>query len=142
MATRGFEFAYDLIGQRPTYTDRPVNGTGGYDIGDALVFASGKLAKIAANVATVSAICQEQRASGTDGGLLKVAIVTPDQVWRCSADGTVLTAVLGARTQNVVDANTIDADVATGGSLAVYNIEEDDQGNVLVYVTFTNTTFG
>ena len=142
MATRGFEFAYDLIGQRPTYRDYPVTGTGGYDIGDAVVFASGKLAKAANTVATVSAIIQEYRESGDDGGLLKVAVVTKDQVWRCSSDGTTLTAALGARTQDIVDANTIDADDATNGSLVVYDTAVDDAGNVLVYVTFANTTFG
>jgi hypothetical protein len=142
MATRGFEFAYSLDGDRPTYRDYPVSGTGTYAIGDLLVFTSGKLAKAANTVATVSAVCQEARDSGVDGGLLKVAVITKDQVWRCSSDGTSLTAALGARTQDIVDSNTIDADDAANGSLAVYDTAVDDDGNVLVYVNFTLTTFG
>lgn len=142
MATKGFEFAYSLDGDSPTVRDFPVSGTGAYAVGDLLVFASGKLTAAANTVATVSAVAQEARSSGADGGLLKVAVLTPNQVWRCSSDGTSLTAAVGATTQDIVDSNTIDADDATNGSLAVYDTAVDKEGNVVVYVTFKNTTFG
>lgn len=143
MATAGFEFAYSLGGgSHPSYKDMPVNGTGAYAKGDAVVFSSGKLAAAANTVSTVSAVIAEARSSGTDGGLLKVAMVTPDQVWRCSADAAAISASIGDRTLDLVDANTIDADDATNGSLALIDTDTDTDGNVVCYVTFTNTTFG
>lgn len=143
MATAGFEFAYTLSGgAHPSYKKMPMSGTGAYAKGDAVVFSSGKLAAVANTVSTVSAIVAEARASGTDGGLLKVAIVTPDQVWRCSSDASSISGAVGARTLDVVDSNTIDADDATNGSLALIDTDTDGDGNVVCYVTFTNTTFG
>lgn len=142
MATKGFEFAYSLDGSIPTVMDLPVNGTGAYAKGDAVVFSSGKLAAVTNTVATVSAIIQERRASGADGGLLRAAVVTPQHVWRCSADAATISASIGDRTLDVVDANTLDADDATNGSLALIDTDTDDAGNKLCYVTFTNTTFG
>lgn len=142
MATKGFEFAYSFDGSRPTVRDWPMDGTGAYAKGDAVVFSSGKLTKVVNTVATVSAIVAEARASGSDGGLLKVAVVTPAQVWRCSADAASLTAALGAKTQDVVDANTIDADDATNGSLVLVDSGLDGDGNAVAYVSFSNTTVG
>lgn len=143
MATRGFEFAYSLDGSSPVVRDLPVTGVGTYAIGDACVFASGKLAKIANTVATVSAVIQEARTSGVDGGMLKAAIVTKQQVWRCTADDTTISGTYGTQTMDVVDANTIDASDATNGSLAVLEFGlTDSEGNMVVHVNFRNTSFG
>lgn len=142
MATKGFEFAYALDGSRPTIMDLPMNGTGAFAKGDAVVFSSGKLTKVTNTVATVSGIVQEARASGTDGGLLKVAVVTKNQVWRVSADDTTLSASLGGRLLDVVDENTLDASDAANGSLVLIDTDTDDAGNVLAYVAFSITTVG
>lgn len=143
MATKGFEFAYALDGSTPLVKDVPVAGTGAYKKGDLLTISTyGTFAAAAGSVATVAAVCMEARSSGVDAGLLKAAILTKNQVWRCSSDGTTLSAVLGAVTQDIVDANTIDADDPTNGSLAVFDTGVDDDGNVLVYVGFTKTVFG
>lgn len=142
MATKGFEFAYSFDGTRPTIRDWPMDGTGAYAKGDAVVFSSGKLTAVVNTVSTVSAIVAEPRASGADGGLLKVAVVTKNQVWRCSTDGTALTAAIGARTQDVVDSNTLDADDASNGSLVVVDTGTDKDGNVVAYVSFSITTVG
>lgn len=142
MATKGFEFAYSLDGTQPLIRDYPVTGTGAYAIGDAVVFASGKLAAVANTATLASAVIQEARASGADGDLLKVAVVTPAHVWRCSMDANTTALNLGIKTLDVVDANTIDADDGTNGSLGLLDTGVDDAGNVLAYVTFTATTFG
>jgi hypothetical protein len=122
--------------------DMPMSGTGAFAKGDAVVFSSGKLTKVTNTVATVSGVVQEARASGSDGGLLQVALATKNQVWRVSADDTTLSATLGARTLDVVDANTLDASDATNGSLVLIDSDTDSDGNVLAYVAFSITTVG
>lgn len=142
MATKGFEFARALDQSVPVMADLPVSGTGAYAVGDAVVFSSGKLTKVTNTVATVSAIIAESRASGTDGGNLRAAIVTKAQVWRVSMDANTTAVALGVRTVDVVDSQTVDADDGTNGSLVLMEKGVDDAGNVLAYVTFSNTTFG
>ncbi len=145
--TKGFEFAYSLDPGNlvPVIRDMPVNGTGAYAKGDLLVVGSnGYLAKAAAGVSEVTAVCQEARSSGTSGDKLKVAIIRPGQVWKCSADAASSAGVGNGYTKtiNIVDENTIDATPATGGSLILVDATElDDAGNVICYVTFDNTTF-
>jgi hypothetical protein len=121
-----------------------VDGTGAYAKGDLLVVNSdGQLAKAAAGVSEVTAVCQEARTSGSDGDKLKVAIIRPGQVWKCSADAASSAGKVGyTKTINIVDENTIDATPATGGSLILVDATElDDAGNVICYVMFDNITF-
>lgn len=145
--TTGFEFAYSLDpgNHVPVIRDMPVNGTGAYAKGELLVVGSnGYLAKAAAGVSEVTAVCQESRSSGSSGDQLKVAIVRPGQVWKCSADGATSAGTGNGYTKtiNIVDANTIDATPATGGSLILVDAsEQDSDGNAICYVTFSNTTF-
>lgn len=145
--TKGFEFAYALDGgnQVPVIRDMPVNGTGAYAKGDLLVVGSNSyLAKAAAGVSEVTAVCMEARSSGSSGDKLKCAIIRKGQVWKCSADGASSAGVGNGYTKtiNIVDENTIDATPATGGSLVLVDASElDDAGNVICYVTFSNTTF-
>jgi hypothetical protein len=148
MATRGFEFAYNLDGspQTPLIRDWAVDGTGALLQGDVhVVNSDGQLAAITSDIGEVSAIIQQPRpASGAaDGDLVKVAIVTPTQVWRCSMDATSTLAKIGYhKTIDVADANTIDADDLTNGSMCLVDTGTDDEGNVLAYVVFKDTTFG
>lgn len=147
MATAGFEFAYMLDGSNgtPVIRDMAVNGTGAFAVGDlVLQNSSGKLARVTNTTGEVTAVIQEARTSGTDGGYLKAAILTREQVWRCSMDAATTAKVVGyTKTIDTVDHNTISATDSTGGSMILVDKSSlDDDGNVLAYVVFADTTFG
>lgn len=143
MATQGFEFAYSLDGSVPVVRDFEVDGTGTYGVGDLVVLASGQLVKAANTVATVAAVLQEARASGSDGDKVKAAIITNQQVWRCTFDATTFSASLGIRTQDIASSRLLDADDAANGSLAVIDVVDDPHDtNPVGYVVFTNVQFG
>ena len=94
----GFEFAYNLDGSNkgPLIRDLPVDGAGAYAIGELVLLNSdGQCAKVTANAGEVTGVIMEARASGSDGDELKVAIITRNQVWRCSMDDTTTAAVKG-----------------------------------------------
>ena len=147
MATRGFEFDGMLDGTNatPVIRDLPVNGTGLYSIGDLVVLDSaGQATAVTASAGEVSAVIQEKRATGgSDGDEIKMAIITKDQIWRCSMDATSTAAKVGyTKTLDVADANTIDADDVSNGSMILWDTGTDDEGNVLAKVVFADTTFG
>ena len=146
MASRGFEFAYNLDGSNktPLIIDLPVDGTGAYAIGDLVLLNSdGQCAGVTADAGEVTGVIMESRASGSDGDELKVAIITREQVWRCSMDDSSTSAVVGyTKTIDVADANTLDADDISNGSLCLVDSDTDDDGNVLAYVNFLDTSFG
>lgn len=140
MSTRGFEFAYMIDGSNatPLIRDFPVDGTGGYEVGDlTLVNSDGQLAKVTGSTTEVTAVIQERRASGSDGDLLKAAVITSLQVWRCSMDAASTTAKeFYDKTIDTTDHNTIDADDLSNGRMMLVDTGTDDEGNVLAYVTF------
>jgi len=145
MATRGFEFAYSFDGSTPTIRDIPVNGTGAYAIGDLCVInSSGYLAKVTGSTTEVTAVIQEARSSGTSGASLKAAIISSQQVWRCSMDDTSTSAVAWyTKTLDTVDHNTIDADDITNGRMMPVDVSQtDDDGNILAYVVFRVPSLG
>lgn len=146
MASRGFEFAGNINGQNspPVIRDLPVDGTGAYAKGDLVLLNSdGQCAAVTGSAGEVTGIIAEARASGSDGDLLKVAIITPTQIWKCSMDATTTAAVVGyTKTCDVADANTLDADDIANGSAILWDTGTDDEGNVLAYVIFADTTFG
>lgn len=141
--TRGFEFAYNMNGTNngPTVRDLPVS-VNTLRPGDLVVFSSGQLAACAASVTEVTGVMYESAEGASAGDLRKVAIIQPGQVWRCSSDASAQAGNLGVSTINIVDANTIDATPATGGSLTlVAKGELDSDGNQITYVAFSNVTF-
>lgn len=147
MASRGFEFAYPLAvgGRTPVIRDFPVHGTGAYAAGDLVLLASdGQVARVTTATAEVTGVMQETRASGSDGDLMKVAIIARDQVWRCSMDASSTAFVVGyTKTIDTVDHNTISATDSTGGKMILFDKDHlDDDGNILAYVVFSDTTFG
>jgi hypothetical protein len=146
MATRGFEFAGNINGQNsvPVIRDLPVDGTGAYKVGDVVLLNSdGQGAKVTGSAKEVTGVIQERRASGSDGGLLKIAILNPTQIWRCSMDATSTSAKVGfTKTLDVADENTLDADDLTNGTLTLWDTDVDGDGNILAYVIFNSTTFG
>ncbi len=149
MATRGFEFAYMLDGGNATPVIRDwemAADSSGYEQGDLLVIdSSGRADKAATNATEVLGVVMERNPNDVSADdLLKIAVITRDQVWRCSTDAATTTGVKGyTKTMNIVDENTIDADVITSGAMCVVeNTDTDDDGYILMYVNFVDTTFG
>ena len=149
MATSGFEFAYSLDGSNatPVIRDLPVHGTGAYAIGDLVVVngsADGEVTRVTSTTAEVTGVMQEARASGADAAVMKVAILTREQVWRCSMDAATTAFVVGyTKSIDTTDHNTISASDSTGGKMILVDKSTlDNDGNVLAYVVFSDTTFG
>jgi hypothetical protein len=149
MATRGFEFAYNLDGSTkvPVIRDFPVHGTGAYGIGDLVKVngsADGEVARVTTTTTEVTGVMQEARASGSDADKMKVAIITRNQVWRCSTTAASGTSIIGVRkTLDTTDHNTID-DTSTeiGAMILVDNTAVDDDGYLIYHVVFADSTFG
>ena len=148
MATRGFEFAYYIDGSTgsPVIRDWPmVADTAGYLKGDLLILdATGRADKAGTSTdAVVFAVCQE-----TDTGSvavdtqMKVAILTRNQVWRCSTGATAITNWVKGYTRagTITDENTINAAGNTGGCMILIEtgtIAGDT--NKVAYVSFNAT---
>ena len=149
MATRGFEFAYMLDGSNatPVIRDFTLGVAAAHIIGDLMLMQSdGYIDAVTGTTTEVTCVMQEAFAAadvtaGTTAG--KAAIITRNQVWRCSMDATSTSAVVGyTKTIDTVDKNTIDADDLTNGDMILVDTGTDDDGNVLAYVVFADTTFG
>ena len=118
MATRGFEFAYAFDGSTPTIVSWPMAAdAAGYMKGDILAADSnGRLDKVTANAGEVTAVCMQTETDAvSDDDELMVAIVTSQQVWRCSMDATTTAAKRGyTKTIDVADEHTLDAGAGSG----------------------------
>ena len=150
MATRGFEFAYMLDGSNatPVIRDFTLGSATDHKVGDIMQMQSdGYIDPATASIDEITCVIQESASSGAvTAGTTKVkaAIVTRNQVWRCSMDASTTTAVVGnTKTIDVADANTIDADDLSSGSLCLVETGgTDSDGNVIAYVNFLDTTWG
>lgn len=146
MASRGFEFAYDLNGfGTPVIRDLTCGGTA-YVKGDLVCLQTdGYVDLLTTSIGEITGVVQETNASASAGvTLIKVALATPSQVWKCSMDASTATSVIVGytKTLDTNDANTIDAGDITNGSLILLDKSEfDDEGNILAYVTFSDVTF-
>jgi len=152
MATRGFEFAYMLDGSNatPLIRDFVLGVAAAHKVGDLmLVQSDGYIDHVTGTTTEVTCVMQEPIAAaditaGTTKG--KAAIITRNQVWRCSTDdSTAATALVGTiKIWDTADANTIDASDVTNGAMIVVELptELDDDGNLVGYVCFADTTFG
>lgn len=151
MATRGFEFVGTLDGTNavPVTRDFTLGVAAAHKIGDAMkIQADGYIDQVAGSIDEITCVMMEAVAAAdiTAGTTqAKAAIVTSNQVWRCSADAsTAATAVAWAvKTLDTVDANTIDADDVTNGSLMPVGTEGlDSDGNLIIQVVFCETSLG
>ena len=151
MSTRGFEFAYMLDGSNatPLIRDFTLGASADHLPGDLMLIQSdGYIDAVTGTTTEVTCVMQEYVASAdvtASSTEAKAAIITHNQVWRCSSDAsTATTAVVGyIKTQDTADKNTVDADDITNGAMCVVDRSEtDDDGNLIFYVTFKNTTFG
>jgi hypothetical protein len=159
MATIGFEFAYMLDGSQnvPVVRDFILGVSADHLKGDLMLLQSdGFIDAVTTGLAEVTCVIAEEvlTADATAGTTVaKCQIITRGQVWRCSTDAaTAATAFIGdIKRWDTVDKNTIDADDVTTGSMIVAEGEPtpaditnrlDDDGNVIGYVVFADTTFG
>lgn len=156
MSTRGFEWAYMLDGSNatPLIRDFRLGRNLALKVGDLMTMGTlglssgtyGVAYPSAAGTIEVLGIMQEAVGSAdiTKGTTLgKVAIATRNQVWRCSMD-TVSTALYVGFTKSVdmLDRNTLDYNATSGSMVLVDKSHLDNDGNVVAYVSFLNTTFG
>jgi len=148
MATRGFEFAEYIDGSTgsPVIRDWPmVADTAGYSKGDLLILdATGRADKAGTSTdSVVFAVCAETKTTAVSSDdNLKVALLTRNQVWRCSTDASAITNWVKGYTKAgaIVDHNTIDASGHTGGCMILVDtgtIAGDT--TVVAYVCFNAT---
>ena len=150
MASRGFEFAYQLDGSNatPLIRDFILSTAAAHKVGDLMgMETDGDITAVTTSTGEVTCIMQEAVASAdvTAGTTTaKAAIITSQQVWRCSMDASSTALVVGyTKTADTVDANTLDADASTGSGLILVDVSNtDDESNVLAHVVFGDTTFG
>ena len=151
MATSGFEFAYMLDGSNatPVIRDFILSTAAAHKIGDLMVLETdGDLTQAAATATTVTAVCMETvAAAAISAGVTKAkcAIITRNQVWRCSTDDPATTWVIGyTKAGDIIDCRTLDHDnVDHGPCCCVDNTALLDDGGMQVnYVNFLLTTFG
>jgi hypothetical protein len=149
MATRGFEFAYMLDGSNatPVIRDFTLGAAAAHLPGDLMLMqADGYIDKVTTATTEVTCVIQERFAAadvtaGTTAA--KAAIITRNQVWKCSMDATSTSFVVGnTKTIDTVDHNTISASDSTGGAMTLVETGTDNDGNVLAFVVFLDTTFG
>lgn len=149
MATRGFEFDSMLDGSNgtPRILDFTLGTSTSCKAGDVYQMQSdGYIDEQTASIDEVTCILQEANTSpSAEVTKVKAAVVTHNQVWRCSSDAsTATTAIVGnTKTIDLADQNTIDADDITNGSLILFDKDEADaSGNLIFKVVFADTTFG
>lgn len=149
MSTRGFEFAMMLDGSNatPLIKDFILSTAAAHKVGDLMTVESdGDVTQVTTTTTEVIGVMQEAVAladvsAGTT--LAKVAIITRNQVWRCSTNAATTAAIVGVtKVLDTADANTIDETTLTGGNMILVDTGTDDDGNVVAYVVFANTTFG
>lgn len=151
MSTRGFEFAYNLDGSNnpPVIRDFTLGVAAAHKVGDAMkIQTDGFIDQVAGSIDEITCIMQEAVAAAaiTAGTTqAKAAVVTSNQVWRCSADAATAATALpfAIKTLDTVDCNTIDADDVTNGSMMPVEWGElDSDGNLIIYVCFVEPSVG
>lgn len=149
MASAGFEFAYMLDGSNatPVIRDFILGAAADHKVGDLMLMQSdGYVDQVTGSTTEVTCVCMEAiaQASVTAGTTkAKCAIIARNQVWKCSMDATTTAAVVAyTKKLDTADCNTIDADDTSNGAMILVDTDTDDDGNVLAYVVFADTSFG
>jgi hypothetical protein len=150
MASRGFEFVSMLDGScgTPVIRDFTLGVAAAHHIGDLMLMQSdGYVDQVTTTTTEVTGVCMEEVAAAaiTAGTTkAKLAILSRNQIWRCSSDGTSITAVPGYhKAVDTVDCNTVDASSTSGGAICILSEDTlDDDGYVIPEIVFLDTTFG
>jgi len=131
----------------PLIRDFRLSAVARHRVGDLVTMSTiGNVIQQTVGTTEVTGVMQEAVATvditaGTT--LAKVALITRNQVWRCSMDTTTTSLYVGySKTLDITDTNTLDADGTIGSIVLVDKSRLDDDGNVLAYVSFLDTTFG
>lgn len=150
MSTRGFEFAYNLDGSTltPMIKDLTLGVAAAHKVGDLVLMQSdGYVDQVTTATTEVSAVVMEPLAAAaiTAGTTkCKCAIITRNQVWRCSMDAATTAFIPGnTKTVDTVDANTVSASDSSGGAMTLFDTGGlDEDGNLIALVVFLDTTWG
>ncbi len=157
MSTQGFEFAYMMDGSSatPVIRDFTLGAAAIHKIGDLMAVTSdGTIDQVTSTTTEVTCVMQEATTADITAGTTtaKAAILTRNQVWRCSTNAsTAATAFIGIKTWDTADTNTIGAADVSGGKMIVAEGDPtpadisdrlDEEGYVIGYVVFGDTTFG
>jgi hypothetical protein len=149
IASKGFEFVGMLDGSNatPVIRDFILSTAAAHKTGDLMVVASdGDLTQATTSTTEVTAVCMETIAAAdiTAGTTTaKCAIITHNQIWRCSMNSATCTIVIGyAKTVDTIDANTLDPSGTSGAGILLSRDMTDDDGYVLAEIVFSDTTFG
>lgn len=138
----------DGSGATPVIRDFTLGVAAAHLIGDLMLMQSdGYIDAVTGTTTEVTCVMMESVAAaaitaGTTQG--KAAVITRNQVWRCSSDASSVSAVnYYTKTQDTVDKNTLDADDVSNGAMAVVDQSIlDADGNVILYVVFLDTSVG
>lgn len=151
MSTRGFEFLGMIDGSNatPVIIDFVLGVAAAHKVGDLMLIQSdGFIDQVTGTTTEVTCVMMEPVAAAdiTAGTTkAKAAIITRNQIWRCSMDATTSTGVAYGytKTMDTADCNTIDADDITNGSMILLSKSNlDDAGYVIGHVVFADTSFG
>jgi len=152
MPTQGFIFDSNNVGtnRAPIVQKLPVLGTTAIMPGDLLVVdpTTGYLKPCAAPVSEVTAYALAPRptANATSGDLVEVGIIRKEHIFRVSSDSPTTTAIANGATKTIelVSQKQVKLSALPGtGSIILWTISAlDDVGNILAFVSFSNTTAG
>jgi hypothetical protein len=131
----------------PVERDFILSTAAAHKVGDLMTVESdGDITQVTVTTTEVIAVMKEAVAAAdiTAGTTTaKAAILTRNQVWRCSMDATSTAFKKGyTKTIDTADCNTVSASDSSGGSLILVDTGTDGDGNVLAYVVFADTSFG
>lgn len=150
MGTRGFEFVGMIDGSNatPVIVDFILGAAAAHKVGDLMKMQSdGYIDQVTGTTTEVTCIMMEAVAAAaiTAGTTkAKAAVITRNQIWKCSMDASSTAAVVAyTKTIDTADCNTIDADDLTNGAMCLWKTDGlDEDGNVIAQVTFADTSWG
>lgn len=131
----------------PLIRDFTLGAAAAHYAGDLMTLKTddGYVDQVTTTTTEVLGIMQESMASvditaGTTKG--KLAILTGNQVWRCSTNSTTTAATVGVtKVLDTADCRTIDEATLTGGKMLLVESTTADDGTGVYHVLFTDTTF-
>ena len=149
MGLRGFEFVGMIDGSNatPVIRDVVLGAAAAHHVGDlVLIQSDGYADQVTATTTEVTGVIQEEVAAAaiTAGTTkAKIAILTPNQVWRDSSDASSNTGDPGyTNACDTADCRTFDASDTSGGNMVLLSKDTlDDEGNAIAEVLFSNCTF-
>ena len=132
-----FEYAYSLQGnnETPVVTKYPVAASQTLVIGDLVVLSSGKLAKAGDTLVDPVGVMMQDSTDAAAGTMVEVAVITPTQVWKATADAAATAAVLAGGKYDInATTQTVDIGDSSNGCILIHKL---GASTTEVYVSFT-----